>query len=50
MEENLKSEKFEVNGIEYIRIDGVWFQYSNEEYIPLKDTILLEQLYKENYL
>ena len=50
MEENLKSEKFEINGVEYIRVDGIWFQYSSEKYIPLEDTILLEQLYHEKFL
>ena len=50
MEENLKSEKFIMNGDEYVRVDGIWFQYIEEDYIPLRDTISLEQLYKEKCL
>jgi len=56
MEKSLKSEKFKttlkfkVNGVEYVRVDGIWFKYLNDAYMPSKDSTVLEQLYKEKYI
>jgi len=50
MEKSLRSEKFIFNGIEFIRVDGVWFEYIDETYIPLRDSTILEQLYQEKHL
>jgi hypothetical protein len=46
----MNTEKFSVNNTEYVRIDGIWFQYLFDKYVPLQDSVLLEQLYQEKYL
>lgn len=46
--EDLKCTRFNVDGTEYLRINGVWFQYTEEQYIPL-DKPEFEKYYKEHF-
>lgn len=39
--------KFLVNGIEYLRIDGIWFEYSIKSCYHPVDKPDLEKTYKE---
>ena len=46
--ESLKSSKIYIDGTEYMRVDGVWFEYNiiTEEYQVI-DRPDFEELYKE---
>ncbi len=46
--EDLKCTRFDVDGTEYLRVNGVWFQYTEEQYIPL-DKPEFEKYYKEHF-
>jgi hypothetical protein len=45
MEKGVKSIKFLIDGKEYIRIDGIWFEYNGKEYILAQNNDAFEQNY-----
>lgn len=44
--EDVKCTRFMIDDIEYLRVGGVWFQYTTEQYIPI-DKPEFEKYYKE---
>jgi hypothetical protein len=46
--EDMKSTKFNINGDEYVRVNGIWFKYTGDQYIPI-DNPEFEQYYMENF-
>ncbi len=46
--ENLSCKRFEIDGKEYLRVEGVWFLYTNDEYKVI-DKPEFETYYKEKF-
>lgn len=46
--EDIKSTRFLIDGVEYLRINGVWFKYTEKQY-NLIDGYKFEQYYKEHF-
>lgn len=42
------TEKFIYNNNEYVRVDGVWFFYNIDKYIPVENETL-EIIYQEKF-
>lgn len=47
--EDMSCKRIDINGTEYLRIEGVWFEYTNDYYIPI-DNEEFETLYQEKFL
>lgn len=44
--EDLKCTRFMIDGVEYLRVSGVWFKFTDDQYIP-EDKPEFEKYYKE---
>ena len=48
IEQETCGRKFEYNGEEYVRIDGIWFKWSNNNFSVCKNNDL-ETIYQKQY-